>query len=103
MRIDLENTVRVSIDKLMSDSFEVENIEECQAEVHGNFVMVSYTKNEKQYIISLRKSDLYELKIWCSNGFKTEESLVRISFILELSNHLQKHNFARLFLQENIN
>lgn len=103
MRIDLENTVRVSIDKLMSDSFEVENIEDCQAEVHGNFVMVSYTKNEKQYIISLRKGDVYELKIWCANGFKTEESLIKFTFLSDLTKHLQKHNFARLFLQENIN
>lgn len=102
MNVDLENTVAVTITKQMSESFSIEDIKDCQAEVHGNFVMVSYTKGISQFIISLRQKDSYELKVCeIANGFSTTIG-TKFNTKHHLREILDEHNFARMFLFENI-
>lgn len=104
MNIDLENTVQVSISKLMSESFSAENIEDCQGEVHGDFVFLSYTKKGMQFILSLRKlqDGTLVLKV-CEIGVSVSEIEVIVQFKRDIERHLVDHNFAKLFFLENIN
>ena len=106
MNVDLENTVAVTITKQMSESFSIEDIKDCQAEVHGNFVMVSYTKGVAQFIISLRHKETntgsYELKVCeIANGVSTT-SETKCNMKHHLREILDEQNFARMFLFENI-
>lgn len=104
MNIDLENTVQVKISELMSESFGVENIEDCQGEVHSNFVFLSYTKKGIQFILSLRKlqNGTLVLKV-CEIGTSVSEIESILQVKCDLERHLTDHNFAKLFFLENIN